>query len=190
LVTDAKKDTSETDHIHGEIHSKPVVQDGSQVDVESEPDGDMVPFKIPRPGDFTAETAKALNPTDISLKEAKLDRRHIISSQDMADHYQDTLLNQKKWLKAKGLLVSKSETVGKPLSNDAIATTAKDRHKRFFNDKQNLFLGPRGKNRALGRRVDTGSDLPVPLLTEEGLQEHLKYVNEKWALGPFTPTPE
>jgi hypothetical protein len=188
LVTDAKSGSSETDHIHGEIHSIPVVTDGDAVQLEAEPDGDMVPFKIPRPDGFTAETAKALNPNDIDLRVAKLDRRHIISSKDMAEHYETTLLAQQKWSKAKALLVSKNETVGKPLSNDAIAATAKERHYRFFNDLKNLFLGPRGKNRSLGRRVDTGSDLPVPLLTEAGLKEHLQYVGDKWCLGPFQPT--
>jgi len=187
LVVDNKSGDKETVHAKGKINPE---GDSAPTDVELEPDGDMVPFKIPRPADFTAETAKYLNPDDLKLKEAKLDRRHIISSKDMAEHYETVLVKQLKWSKAKELLEKKSENVGKPLSNEAIATTAKNRHYKFFNDKQNLFLGPRGKNRSLGRRVDMGSDLLVPLLTEEGFQEHLKYVNEKWALdGSFQPTP-
>jgi Domain of unknown function (DUF4157) len=188
LVTDAKGDGKETDHIHAEIHSNPVVVDGSAVDLEDEPDGDMVQFKIPRPADFTTNTAKMLNPDNINLKEAKLDRRHVISSKDMAEHYETTLVAQKKWSAAKALLESKSEKVGKPLSNEAIASTAKDRHYRFFNDLKNLFVGPRGRNRSLGRKVDIGADLDVPFMDEEGLKDHIQYVSDTWALGPFQPT--
>lgn len=186
LVVGNKSETKETVNITGKIN--PDGKTGAS-DVSIEEDGNMESFKISRPNDFSAETAKALNPTDMNLKEAKLDRRHIISSKDMAEHYETVLVAQQKWSKAKELLEKKSETVGKPLSNAAIATTAKNRHFRFFNDLKNLFLGPRGKNRSLGRRVDTGSDLEVPLLTEEGLQEHLKYVNDAWTLdGSFKPT--
>ncbi|WP_341328765.1 DUF4157 domain-containing protein [Methylotuvimicrobium sp. KM2] len=186
LVIDSESDSKKTVHISGKVNPDGKTA-SSELSVEE--DGDMKSFKIPRPRGFTVETAKALNPSDINLKEAKLDRRHIISSKDMAEHYETTLFAQQKWSKAKELLEKKSETVGKPLSNEAIEATAKSRHYRFFNDLHNLFLGPRGKNRALGRRVDTGSDLEVPLLTEQGLQEHLEYVGSKWALdGSFKPT--
>ena len=190
LVTDSKQEGKETDHVHGEIHSDPLKEDGAPVQLNNEKeDGKMTPFTIPRPAGFTAETAKALNPDGKNLKLLKLDRRHVISSKDMAEHYETTLLQQDRWLKARELLASRKEAVAKPLSNAAIADAAKNRHQRFFNDLKNLFLGPRGHNRALGRRVDTGSDLESPHLTEEGLKEHVEYVSKEWCLGPFTPTP-
>ncbi|MFV0436025.1 MAG: DUF4157 domain-containing protein [Desulfopila sp.] len=188
LVVESTSDSKEKVHVEGEINPKG--KSGSSV-VTTEPDGDMQPFKISRPSGFTAETAKILNPDGRDLKLAKLDRRHVISSKDMAEHYETVLVGTRKWSKAKALLVKKKETVATPLSNEAIQASAKGRHYRFFNDLKNLFLGPRGKNRSLGRRVDIGSDLPVPILTEEGLQEHLTYVKKTWALdSTFKPTME
>jgi hypothetical protein len=103
----------------------------------------------------------------------------------MAEHYETCLLGQKKWSVAKALLVAKKETVGSPLCNEAIQSSAADRHGRFFNDVKNLFLGGSSENRSLGRRLDKGK----PGQSAAALKAHIAYVKRKWALdGSFTVT--
>ena len=174
LIVDNKNNKKEKVHISGVINPPDVT---SPTEIDLEPDGDMKPFKISRPT-FTADIAAALNPAGIDLKAAKLDRRHIVSSKDMAEHYETCLVAQKKWSKAKTLLESKTETVGKPLSNEAIETTAKSRHTRFFNDEKNLFLGGSSENRSLGRRLDPKK----PGMTPAALADHIADIKHRWAL--------
>ncbi|MBQ0930071.1 DUF4157 domain-containing protein [Ideonella sp. 4Y16] len=153
-----------------------------------EVDGAVADIKITRPS-FTVETATAMNPTGQDLVAAKLDRRHIVSSKDMAQHYETTLKGESRWAKAKALLLARGETVAKPLSNAAIEAAARARHLRFFNDLKNLFLGGASINRSLGRRLDRGQELGAdgkPIagsgFTDAQIKAHLRDVNNRWAL--------
>lgn len=118
-------------------------------------DGTLSGLKIGRPT-FTAKTSDALNPHGLDLKTKKLDRRHVVSSKDIAAHF-ESVLNNKKWTEAMKLLVSKGTGVPTPLTNEAIQEAAKERHRLFFNDVKNLFLGGSTENRSPGSQVGSRS---------------------------------
>jgi hypothetical protein len=174
LIVDAKSESRERVHIAGVINPPGAT---TPSEIELEPDGPVAPFKLPRPGGFEVVTAEALNPNNINLVAAKLDRRHIVSSKDVAEHYETVLVAKKLWSAAKKALNPK-QAVAKPLGDPAIQTSAKTLHNRFFNDLSNLFLGPRGQNRSLGRRLDANK----PRMTQEELEAHIASVNQKYAI--------
>jgi hypothetical protein len=174
LVVDNKTESKEKVHVVGSINP---TGSSAPTDIDVEPDGPVASFKIPRPQGFEVTTAKALNPNDINLVEAKLDRRHIISSKDVAEHYETVLVNKKLWSEAKKVLNPK-QAVEKPLGDATIQAAAKTLHNRFFNDLTNLFVGPRGQNRALGRRLDANK----PGMTEDELHAHIESINARYAL--------
>jgi hypothetical protein len=110
----------------------------------------------------------------------KEDRRHIVSSQDMAEHYEKSLRKKKMWEAAK-LLLERGQPIQKPLSDKKIEAAAKQRHKRFFSDVHNLFIGDLTENRSLGRTVD-----PKPGMGPKKLKDHIEYIKGRWALVPDT----
>jgi hypothetical protein len=119
----------------------------------------------------------------IVINADKEDRRHIVSSQDMAEHYEKCLRKKPMWQAAK-LLLERGQPVQKPLSDKVIETAAKQRHKRFFNDIHNLYGGDLEKNRSLGRTID-----PKPGMGPKKLSDHLEYIRGRWALVPDTLIP-
>jgi hypothetical protein len=117
-------------------------------------------------------------------------RRHIVSSKDMAEHYES--LNTKKWSLAKAMLekagFSKAHVaVDKKVNNDAIINATLKRHETFFNYADNLFVGPGKRNSALGRTFDP--DYGGSVMTKKEVEDYVKGVKKDWALdGSFTPT--
>jgi hypothetical protein len=179
LVVDNKTESKEKIHVAGAINP---TGSSTPSEIDLEPDGPVASFKIPRPKGFEVDTAKALNPNDINLVDAKLDRRHIVSSKDVAEHYETVLVNKKLWSAAKQVLNPK-QAVEKPLGDATIQAAAKTLHNRFFNDLTNLFVGPRGQNRALGRRLDPNK----PNMTEDELHAHIESINANYALEGKIP---
>ena len=108
-----------------------------------------------------------------------LDRCHVVSSHDMAKHYEDTLKG-KKWTEAKDLLQGKSPVKGK-LTDKAILAAAKKLHRDFFNDVDNLFLDAADVNRALGEKLDPRHPRMQGNLKK--LQDHIDAMCAKWGLG-------
>jgi hypothetical protein len=107
----------------------------------------------------------------------------------MAEHYQESLID-KKWEIAKDLLEKKGGAeaktgVGAPLGDKNIVGSAKKRHSNFFNFCENLFLGDRFRNSAIGRALDPEK----PGMGKKALAEHVANIKKTWAMGPFTPTP-
>lgn len=114
-------------------------------------------------------------------------RRHIFSSKDMAEHYEETLNGirggRKTLAQAKKLLeetgCDAARAAGKvqgKLSNKAILEAAKRRHAAFFNCADNHFVGPSKRNSQIGRNLDPDS------LDREDLQIHVDTVKAEWAL--------
>lgn len=106
------------------------------------------------------------------------DRRHIVSSQDMIDHYHKYLVGKPRWEAAK-LLLERGQPVEKPLSDETIQAAAKQRYYQFNNDFHNLFVGPRGENRSIGENIDPNK----PGMDSEQLKNHIKYIQDRWALN-------
>ena len=173
LVTDAKTEAKETDHIHGEIHSDVVADNGPTVDKTPEPEGDTS-ITISRPGFRQSLKDKFREKYPGSHKgqvlAADIDRRHMVSSDEMAKHLM-AKLNGKKWSEAKKLLEAKPVAAqgaipDKPKNAD-IQAAARARHREFFNHLENLWPGPSSPNRALGAARD-----PDPSMTPEAAQAH------------------
>jgi hypothetical protein len=118
-------------------------------------------------------------------------RRHIVSSKDMAEHYEKAL-NTKKWSIAKVLLEKSGSsealtTVDKKVNNETIHEAVKKRHQKFFNSVDNLFVGPGRKNSALGRRFDPERGGVV--MSAKEINDYVASVKVKWALdGSFKVT--
>jgi hypothetical protein len=120
-------------------------------------------------------------------------RRHIVSSKDMAEHYENTLNKKKKWSIAKNLLEKSGSgpahtTVpgGKKVNNARILEAALKRHSNFFNFADNLFVGPGRKNSALGRRFDPDKGTGM---TPSEIDDYCEGVKKQWALdGSFKAT--
>jgi hypothetical protein len=111
----------------------------------------------------------------------QLDRRHVVSSQSMAAHY-NSVLNGLKWSQAKEKLDPKSP-VGTPLGNKTIQTAAQALHTKFFNDVENLFIGDASENRSIGAEKDIPQDW-----VEQEWRKHLRYIKTNYALdNTFTP---
>jgi hypothetical protein len=185
LVVDNQDQTKEKVHVVGKINPE---ESGRPSDVEKLKDEIIKEISIPRPS-FTTETDRKLGSDKIDLKGKMLDRRHVVSSKDMANHYESVLNGKKKWSEAKALLEEK-HGVGKldgQLSDERIQEAARTRHKTFFNDVRNLFLGPRGENRALRERVDVGkfrkdvADV-TETVDETKVEAHIKMIKEEYAL--------
>jgi hypothetical protein len=139
---------------------------------------------IRRPSGFRPAVARAVNPGNLDLLKAKLDRCHVVSSSDMAKHYESTLKG-KTWTEAVTILTPKV-TVEPPQDDKAILAAARKLHRDFFNELENLFLDEAWENRAIGARPDPRH--PAIQRDKAKLDAHVARMAAKWALGPFTPS--
>jgi hypothetical protein len=190
LVTENQNDEGETDHIEGAMSP---TKKGASVK-KGQKDQPTKAFTISRPS-FITETLEALQEAypdehkkgkDPLLKKG-LARRHIVSSQDMAEHYQTSLIG-KLWSIGKGMLLKGSgnavtQITGR-LSHKAIADAAKTRHKNFFNYTENLFVGDKYRNSSIGRALDTEK----PGMGVKKLNDHIAKIKKEWAMGPLSLT--
>lgn len=186
VVTDSKTEDEEKDHIEGAVNpsgKKPVRKKAAK-------DG---PTKIKlKRATFTATTKwtlyreapeahKELIKGRAPRLKAQLDRRHVISSQKMLEHYLSELQARLR-SKAKQLLEKRGETVSAQ-TNQAIQKTAQSRLARFFNDAKNLFIGDAAENRSIGSERDIPADW-----TARMWRRHLVYIKGAYALSDaFTP---
>ncbi len=121
-----------------------------------------------------------------------VDRRHVVSSSDMATHY-GTFLSNKKVAEAKLLLeqrgsipearvpvTSKSK---KKVDSGAIVDGAKARYRRFFGYAKNIFLGNSSENRSIQEHLDAGH----PEMADAALGDHVARIKRAWALDPSMP---
>lgn len=183
VVTESKSDKSETDHIEGVVN--PPGKGPSRVKA---PKDQKTNISIHR-STFTATTKwqlmtdypeehKANVKSSPRLKK-QLDRRHVISSQTMALHY-ETVLNRELWSKSKRILETargQNETVADPLGDESIQNGAQSRHARFFNDVDNLFIGDASENRSIGAETDIPDDWG-----KLEWKKHLSYIKATYAL--------
>jgi hypothetical protein len=106
-----------------------------------------------------------------------VDRRHIVSSDEMAKHY-ESVLNPLKWSGGKKRLVSKGTPVAaEPPKNEHIQAAAEKRHKNFFNELENLWPGDASENRSIGAARD-----PAPGMTAEAAAAHAKQMYDQYGL--------
>jgi hypothetical protein len=182
IVTDVKGEEDETDHIEGAVNpkvkaaprKKPAKDGISKIEVKRSSFTLTTKWKLVK--EFPEEH-KALVKGRGPRLEKQLDRRHVVSSQIMAAHYEQ-VLNAKKWSQAKAILQGRGETVADPLGNKRIQTAAQARHSRFFNDVKNLFVGDASENRSIGAETDIPPDW-----TALEWKKHLAYIKKTYALS-------
>src|SRR5262249_24447527 len=127
---------------------------------------------------FSSATKKLVNPAGLDLVPEELDRCHVISSHDMAVHYESNLKG-KKWAAARAVLDPKHK-VESPYKGDQILAAVKTLYKAFFNETENLFLDDATVNRSLGEKVDARH--PLILHNANKLKAHIKKMVAKYAL--------
>jgi hypothetical protein len=178
LVIDKPEEQADTIHIQGVIN--PTKGTKPKLVVKN---GKIDQLVLPRPSRFSAATSRALNPKNLDLIKEELDRCHIVSSQDMAEHYESTLtgktLSEAKALLDPKLKLNKLDEVSDPPSGPKVLKAAKALHKKFFDELANLFLADSSKNRAIGQAVDTRKRG----MSEALLVEHIADMKAKYGLG-------
>jgi hypothetical protein len=198
LVVDSEDESKETVHVEGEINPK-----GSSKPQVIGKSGKIQGLRIERPSDFTANTAKELlkeaakilgtDPAKVNYVAAGLARRHVVSSKDMADHYQSNL-NEHTFADAKNKLDPKLKLHGIPpvtltgkqqIDAETILDRAKVLHAKFFSDLDNLFVGEARENSSIGRALDPKH----PEIGLEGLEDHIAEMKNRYAINGLVTTP-
>jgi hypothetical protein len=156
-------------------------------------DAEIKGVTLPR-GSFSIEQKKGIarqhtNEKDI-VKDSKgrlvnlregLARRHVVSSHDMARHYEDRL-NGKKISEGK-LLLEQRASIGdaripvEDVSQSGIQKAAKTRYSRFFGYLRNMFIGDSRENSSIQELIDKGH----PEMVGSKLQEHVAHIKRTWA---------
>jgi hypothetical protein len=120
-----------------------------------------------------------------------IDRRHVVSSDDMAKHYGEVLA--KKPLSEAKLLIEQRGSISEArqpvraakLDATAVVNAAVRRYRRFFGYAKNIFLGDSSENRSIQHHLDTGH----PEMAGRTLRDHVRRIKRGWALDPnFKPS--
>lgn len=166
-------------------------------------DPTVTKFTVPSRRTWEIETLEELRDEDPDLYKKKLGaakqplikkgnaRRHIVSSKDMAEHYEKVLTKKKASLGRTLLEKSGSEKLARitswpKVNGETVKEAAKTRHANFFNFAENIFNGPGRRNSALGRKLDPDKFGKNKSL----LNQHIAFIKSAWALdSTFTPTP-
>jgi hypothetical protein len=178
LITDSKTDKEETDHLRGSINPE---KECPQVTLPTAEDGETnikvsrATFRSSLKESFREEYSEAH--VAAGRLRADFDRRHIISSDEMAKHYQ-SVLNGLKWSAAKKKLEDNGEKkLPDPPKNADIEATARARHRNFFNDLENLWPGDASVNRSIG----AGRDFP-PRMSPAEQTAHEAAIYDRYGL--------
>ena len=186
LVVDKVEETGdETIHFEGEIN--PTATSGKST-LTSDKNKKITDLDLVRPSSFSSKAAKALNPNNDDLVAAELDRRHVVSSEDMVQNYKSNLVGE-TWGGAKKILDPKLKLNGigevDPLTDKIILARTKSLYKTFFSDLSNLFLGDSSENRSIGQSVDRKKP---GIGGGKKLDEHIVKIENKYALGALKVT--
>lgn len=122
---------------------------------------------------------------------ADIDRRHVVSSDDMAKHYgiflaKKPLSEAKLLLEQRGSIEGARQPVeGKRPTAQAVLKAAVRRYRRFFGYAKNIFLGDSSENRSIQQYLDAGH----PEMARQKLRDHVQRIKRGWALdSSFTPS--
>jgi len=125
-------------------------------------------------------------------------RRHVVSSDDMAKHYEEVLRSKSAKKKdalrgsAGKLLIEQRGSVAE--SHVAVAGTKKEniqaaaiaRHGAFFGYAKNFFIGDSKENSSIQQHLDDGH----PEMAATALKNHVRLMKRAWTLdGTFDETP-
>lgn len=119
-----------------------------------------------------------------------LARRHIVSSHNMAKHYEQTLNGKKvsecvHLIEKRGAISDARVSVSK-LTVQGVIDAVVVRYQRFFGYVKNLFIGDSKENSRIQEHLDNGK----PGMSTAELTAHVSHVTRAWALDQkFKPTP-
>jgi hypothetical protein len=188
VVTDETSLEFETDHIEGAASPTKRAparrrRTDRQTNIHVERSQFTVATKWRLAEDFPEQHRRLVRSSDRPPRLLReLDRRHVISSQRMADHY-NSVLNSLSWNRAKRKLQSKREAVNDPLGDPTIQSAAQRLHSRFFNDIRNLFVDDASENRSIGAERDIPADWG-----QTEWRRHLAHIRRNYALDDtFSP---
>jgi hypothetical protein len=182
------------------------------------PAGQPLPIEIKRPKRFSAEqkddiveqhkaimgrikgqalkkdmaTMYALNSKNKERNvRADIARRHVVSSDDIAKHYEKALSSPSDtnplYPSAAKLLIEQRSSIGEarvavkgnPPKQSDIQQAAVDRHRKFFGYARNIFLG----NSEINSQLQQYLDKDHPELVGKKLHDHLRLIKRAWALN-------
>jgi len=192
---------------------KPLPVNGVKV-----PSGQPLPIEISRPKSFGAtqkddivEQHKAIlgRISDKALKKdmasmyalnskkkernvrADIARRHVVSSDDIAKHYEKALSSpsdtQPLYPSAAKLMIEQRSSIsearvavsGNPPKQKEIQQAAVERHRKFFGYAKNIFLGNTDINSQLQQHLDKDH----PEMAGKKLNDHIRLIKRAWALN-------
>jgi hypothetical protein len=177
LIIDNKDKTKEKVHLHVAIN--PVV-DTAASDVDLAVDK-QCSVSIVRPSfrKSLKERFKVLFPGSHKGKRLAddIDRRHIVSSDEIAKHIEGRL-NALKISEARALLIKKGvQGLPDASTNEDIQNAARQRHRDFFNNLENLWPGDASANRSIGADRD-----PPPWMSELEAEAHAENIYRQFSL--------
>jgi len=153
-------------------------------------DDSKVQIELKRPSGFRSSTKKDLRDQygDEHKKNVKskdklkkgFDRRHILSSKEMKDHYEGALNKCTTLKEAKALLETNKVGVkvkGK-LSNKTLQAAAQKLYADAFNETENLWVGDSAENRLLQEKLD-----PLPGWSPQKAAGHVRKIKTKYFLA-------
>ena len=186
LIVDTHEETGEeVIHFDGEINPKAT---SGKSTLSSDKNKKITSVDLVRPSTFKSKVSEKLNPGDKDLVAEELDRRHVISSEDMIQHYKSNLEGE-TWASAKKKLDPKLKKNGlgevDPLTDKIILTRTKALYKEFFNELTNLFLGDASENRSIGQSVDRKKP---SIGGGQKLADHIEKMRDKYAIGTLKVT--
>ncbi len=122
---------------------------------------------------------------------ADIARRHVVSSDDIAKHYEKALSSPSDtnplYPSAAKLLIEQRSSIGEarvavkgnPPKQSDIQQAAVDRHRKFFGYAKNIFLG----NSEINSQLQQYLDKDHPELVGKKLHDHLRLIKRAWALN-------
>ncbi|HEY2031775.1 MAG TPA: DUF4157 domain-containing protein [Myxococcales bacterium] len=188
VVTDSTSATAEVDHIEGS-NSPPKKKPAVTKPLADDP---LVgSFTIERPSFrsklkrlFRERYPTAHQPDGTLLDD--IDRRHIISSDEMAKHISGKLapLHISEAVAMLANVKKNKVTIAPPPTREKIIAAAVKRHREFFNCLDNLWPGDASKNRSIGAARDApGAGEPyVALMSTEAQVAHEKTIYNDFGL--------
>jgi Domain of unknown function (DUF4157) len=117
---------------------------------------------------------------------AKLDRRHVVSSKDMIEHYENTLKTVTvplaiTMISQRSSIAEARTQVDKPGGVDQVKAAAKKRYNGFFSYVNNIFIGDASPNRKIGRAIDKAH--PGFADSDNALNDHIARIKREWSFG-------
>lgn len=114
-------------------------------------------------------------------------RRHVVSSHDMASHYESQLngklVSQGKLLIEQRAAIAQARIPVAKSTVPGIQEAATSRYSLFFGYLRNLFIGDSRENSAIQQHLDEGN----PELAGKLLEDHVRHIKRAWAMDQSMP---